>query len=374
MTRFVALFLASLAAARPVQDFSFLSSSQYIAVDGSGTPLLYDLTASQSFNQSLPSTSFASSPWTSINEIASPSFYGVAALPDGQVVLADTQSNTVHLADMQAMSRKLLYDPSLLQQFVNGTSTATASQAVKINGIIRTSREGNGDVLFIGLDNQVFRVPASRPGVPALGDRVEMLADGFGMYQVFDICQWDNRVIISLVQCNTSMTTASVTMSNAQPTETLTPFTSLYKRVVASTPTITAPPTSPSPAKTAAARPGSQAIVIRYNAWPDTETVLSDPRIVRRVQTGADRGSPGMKLDCDSSAIYISDRSQLAIHDLVTGTEHRPAINHDVDHPTAVAVRNGTSVVITGTCGGVWCSREVPWSEASFRKSVTEAS
>ncbi|KAJ3004960.1 hypothetical protein HKX48_000976 [Thoreauomyces humboldtii] len=362
-----ALCSSPTAASSPIiQDVALLSPTQHMTVTGNGIPILSTLpTADAPFNRSAPSP--IQPTFDTVTDASSSSFYGVAALPDGRtVVLADTNSHTLQLVDVRNGTRRLLYDPALLRQFAppaaagaegeaaaaagSSKSSKTASESsgasVRLNGIVTTSRDGNGDVLFAGLQGQIWRVPAHREGVQNFGDRVEMLAQGFGRWEVKGVCQSGNRVIVSLNKYSGPPASSSTSSSSSS----------------SSTPIATLHPRSNSNNTTTVTHLPSQSVVIRYNAFSTNATLLADPRIVRRTPVGTPGGgSDGMRIDCDRDHIYIADRSLLAVHAIGNGRVLRNPVDLDgMDGPTAVTVRKGGDVVIVGSCAGVACVREVP--------------
>ncbi|KAJ3161199.1 hypothetical protein HDU86_007821 [Geranomyces michiganensis] len=390
---------------REIQDIARLSPTLHIYVNGSGIPTLVRAaaasnSATQAFNESVAAAALRKEDdagwWPAVADPFAPSFYGVAAAlvkgeaddaaataGDETVFLADTRFNVVQMANLRTGMRRLLYDPALLEAFANTsttglngtsagagaaagirtpeTSASSLSSGTALSGLIRTSREGRGDVLLVGLNNQIWRVPApargttTTPGgavvgknnVTAIGDAIEMLAAGFGAaWTVKDLCQYDNRVVVSLVR--NAMPRAATASSSSSPQGT-TQFP-------------------------------SAAVVVRYNVYPSGlgPALLSTPRIVRRVQArGAGGGATttppppppttnALKLDCDAQHVYIADNGWLAVHDLVTGKEITGAAKKiDVDEPTAVVVAaaaadSGGEVLVTGKCRGQWCADQIP--------------
>ncbi|KAI8916487.1 hypothetical protein DFJ77DRAFT_460012 [Powellomyces hirtus] len=399
-----------------IQDLAVLSPTQHIYVNGSGVPTI--LTALQpgipvSFAGMVDTTPKTGEkrPWPMVVDARTASYYGVAALGDGETVfLADTRYHVVQAANLKTGTRRLLYDPALLEVFAGNTSGTTGSgetlnfknnnngdsytnnnsngeslastinDATSLNGIIRTSREGRGDVLVVGLNNQIWRVPANRPGVANLGDSVEMLAAGYGRWYVRDVAQYDNRVVVSLLRFvqrsgNNNNATNPVNgglagtggkgrRTNIRGRAAATP-SALPGSNIPIPPDPTNPKNSGSRISNTTATIASHAIVIRYNVMPNEAAPLTNPRIVRRVRTKEDvlGSSQGMKIDVDQNFVYVADKNFLAVHNLGNGREARPAIRTNIDTPTAVVVRNGVGVLVTGTCEGSWCSQEVAWAD-----------
>ncbi|KAJ3184664.1 hypothetical protein HDU87_004067 [Geranomyces variabilis] len=369
---------------RQIQDVARLSPTSHVYVNGTGIPTMVRATTpQQAFNDSVAAQTGAPPSdarwWPAVADPSAPSFYGVAALADDDgeretVFLADTRFNVVQMADLKTGLRRLLFDPALLEVFANNNATTTATtttattatasgtlqspspqspsssspSASALSGIIRTSREGRGDVLFVGLNNQIWRVPSPQPSnnVTTLGDAVEMLAAGFGAaWTVKDLCQYDNRVVVSVIR--TAMPGASASATSGKPT----------------------PSSSSSSAAAVESHAPSSAVVIRYNVFPSGvgPSILGTPRIVRRVimQPGVTAATftpaRALKLDCDATHVYIADGGVLAMHDLVTGKEIPGAARKiDVDAPTAVVVAQDGGVLVTGQCGGLWCADQLP--------------
>ncbi|KAJ3141032.1 hypothetical protein HDU90_007055 [Geranomyces variabilis] len=349
-------------------------------------------TPAQAFNDSVAAQTAAPKSeaawWPAVADPSAPSFYGVAALaeeagPGGggaiegageTVFLADTRFNVVQMANLKTGMRRLLFDPALLEVFAknatmaaassgtppqspaspsplplsssSSSSSSTASASSSLSGIIRTSREGRGDVLLVGLNNQIWRVPSPQPNnnVTTIGDAVEMLAAGFGAaWAVKDLCQYGNRVVVSVVR--TAMPSAATTTTTTSTT------------------------TNTAAAAAVESHAPSSAVVVRYNVFPSGlgPSILGTPRIVRRVimQPGVTAStfttSPALKLDCDATHVYIADAGVLAMHDLVTGKEIVGAARKiDVDEPTAVVVAPDGGVLVTGKCKGLWCADQLP--------------
>ncbi|KAJ3145692.1 hypothetical protein HDU89_006927 [Geranomyces variabilis] len=383
---FLLTFLSGTASAyspitRQIQDIARLSPTAHVYVNGTGIPTMVRATTpSQAFNDSVAAQTGAPKSdaawWPAVADPSAPSFYGVAALAEeaglgggggaiegaGETVfLADTRFNVVQMANLKTGMRRLLFDPALLEVFAKNATMAAASSgtppqspvspssspltssssvtaSASLSGIIRTSREGRGDVLLVGLNNQIWRVPSPQPNnnVTTIGDAVEMLAAGFGAaWAVKDLCQYGNRVVVSVVR--TAMPSAATTTTNT-----------------------TAAVESHAP---------SSAVVVRYNVFPSGlgPSILGTPRIVRRVimQPGVTASTfttpPALKLDCDATHVYIADAGVLAMHDLVTGKELAGAARKiDVDEPTAVVVAADGGVLVTGKCKGLWCADQLP--------------
>ncbi|KAJ3171216.1 hypothetical protein HDU88_008253 [Geranomyces variabilis] len=340
-------------------------------------------TPSQAFNDSVAAQIAAPKSdaawWPAVADPSAPSFYGVAALAEEEgiegagetVFLADTRFNVVQMANLKTGMRRLLFDPALLEVFAKNTTMAAASSgtppqspvspssspltsssssstaSASLSGIIRTSREGRGDVLLVGLNNQIWRVPSPQPNnnVTTIGDAVEMLAAGFGAaWAVKDLCQYGNRVVVSVVR--TAMPSAATTTTTTPTTNTNTNTTTAVE--------------SHAP---------SSAVVVRYNVFPSGmgPSILGTPRIVRRVimQPGVTASTfttpPALKLDCDATHVYIADAGVLAMHDLITGKEIAGVARKiDVDEPTAVVVAPDGGVLVTGKCKGLWCADQLP--------------
>ncbi|KAI8826813.1 uncharacterized protein EV422DRAFT_511513 [Fimicolochytrium jonesii] len=357
----------------PIEDLTVLSTNPpaHVFVNGSGVPTLVSFRSTDAETPSdiLPITTNSKflSVMSSFLPEDSASFHGVASQSGTNVILADTRYNVLYKADVATGQTRLLFDPTLLHQFATNKSTtgapktsatadntgltrgAATSEApppnMPLSGIVRVDKDTN-DVLFVGLKNQIFRVPATRPNLTDQGDIIEMISSGFGRWQVADICQSDRRIVVSLFRPGTGPSPKTV------------------------------PITGPHANGTAAPRPGSISVVASWTVYTDRATTLSSerPRVLRRRIIGAAIARPltGMKFDCAGDMVFIVDDGRMTVHRPGTPNPVVPGeIPMDVLDPTTVVVRPGLSVVVTGTCDGRPCYDEKPWAEVMANADPT---